>query len=254
MGFDIGLVKAMRSAEKVLVFTGAGISKESGLPTFRDLDGIWTKYDPMTFATLEGFISEPVLVWNNYRMRQIQISETLPNPGHYTIAAMEDYYPEFLLVTQNVDDLHERSGSTKMVKIHGDAFGVRCVDCSTKYRSNSLNLPDTFTAETLPRCSACNGICRPDIVWFGEYVNEDDINKAYDYANTCDMVIVVGTSGEVSRGYGLVQTTARRRKTVVEINPNETALTDYATYIVREASGTSLPRLWTQVTESQPNA
>ena len=247
MHFDTDLIDDLRNSQKTLVFTGAGISKESGLPTFRDLDGEWTKYDPMTFATLEGFLSDPVLVWNNYRMRQSQISAAEPNPGHEIIAAMETYYPEYLLVTQNVDDLHERAGSRKMVKIHGDAFSVKCVDCSKKYKSKDFEFPETFAYETLPRCSQCDGICRPDIVWFGEYVNESDISRAYDYANTCDIAIVVGTSGEVSRGYGLAQTVAERGKPVIEVNPNDTALTEYASYIIRQSSGSALPSLWEQV-------
>lgn len=243
MHFDTKMVDALRSAKKVLVFTGAGISKESGLPTFRDLDGEWTKYDPMTFATLKGFLSNPVLVWNNYRTRQKQIAATIPNPGHIALADFENYYGDYLLVTQNVDDLHERAGSHKLVKIHGDAFRVKCLDCGTKYRSDDIDLPEELIETNLPRCAKCNGLCRPDIVWFGEYVNEDDINKAYHYANTCDMAIVIGTSGEVSRGYGLVQSVARRYETVIEVNPQDTALTDYATYVIREKSGIALPQL-----------
>lgn len=250
MFFSPELISDMKSAKKVLVFTGAGVSKESGLPTFRDLDGVWTKYDPMTFATLEGFLAQPVLVWNNYRSRQMQISATQPNPGHKIIAAMESYYPDFLLVTQNVDDLHERAGSKNMVKIHGDAFSVRCTNCNTRYRSKDMNLPEEFTEETLPKCAKCGGLCRPDIVWFGEYVNEDDINRAYDYANTCDLIFVVGTSGEVSRGYGLAQTVSRRGAVVVEVNPNRGYLTDYAKHIVSFPAGQALPPLWEVVTAS----
>jgi len=167
MHFDPKLIEAMRNAKKVMAFTGAGASKESGLPTFRDLDdGVWRKYDPMTFATIEGFLANPVLVWNNYRSRQIQISQCQPNPGHKTLAAMEDYYPDFVVVTQNVDDLHERGGSKDVVHIHGDAFSIRCLDCSRCYSTRTLDLPVEFTEQTLPKCEACGATCRPDIVWF----------------------------------------------------------------------------------------
>ncbi len=249
MHFDPKLIEAMRNAKKVMAFTGAGASKESGLPTFRDLDdGVWRKYDPMTFATIEGFLANPVLVWNNYRSRQIQISQCQPNPGHQTLAAMEDYYPDFVVVTQNVDDLHERGGSKDVVHIHGDAFSIRCLDCSRCYSTRTLDLPVEFTEQTLPKCEACGATCRPDIVWFGEFVQEDRIGRAYDYANTGDLVLVVGTSGEVSRGYGLAQTAARRGAVVVEINPNPGALTQYATYVVSQPAGQALRALWQAAT------
>ncbi len=135
------LLSAFTGARRVFVFTGAGVSKESGLPTFREYDGLWKQYDPMTLATMEGFSRDPVAVWNMYRLRQRQIAEARPNPAHLTLARMEQHYTNFLLVTQNVDDLHERAGNVKMVKIHGDAWQMRCLDCEQVFDVREIRFP-----------------------------------------------------------------------------------------------------------------
>ncbi|MDH7600565.1 MAG: NAD-dependent deacylase [Armatimonadota bacterium] len=243
------LIEAMRSAKCVFVFTGAGASKESGLPTFREIDGEWTRHDPMTFATFEGFISNPVKVWNLYRLRQRQIASAQPNPAHTTIAEMEQYYPEFLLCTQNVDDLHERAGSRKIVKLHGDAWQMRCLDCGKIFDTRDFDLPDEFTEETLPKCPKCGGLCRPNIVWFGEYVPHEAMAAALDMVSRCDLMLIVGTSGEVSGGYGFAQQARANGATVVEINPSEGVLTRYAHFWVPEPAGLALPRIWKSVTD-----
>lgn len=245
------VVEIMYSARKALAFTGAGISRESGLPTYRDIDGDWSKYDPMTFATLDGFLSNPVLVWKYFRMRQKQIEDTTPNPGHVALAEYEKYYPDFLLFTQNVDNLHERAGSKNVIKIHGDAFSVKCLECNAKYKSKDLNLPMEFTDSNLPRCSICECLCRPDIVWFGEYIESDYLNTAYNYVESCDFAVSIGTSGEVSGGYGLMQAVFQRGKNVIEINPRPTALTNFCTHVIREPSGIVLPKLLKAVLDIQ---
>lgn len=242
-----GLIEAFAKAKRVFVFTGAGASKESGLPTFREIDGEWKHYDPMTFATLEGFLREPVLVWNMYHMRQRQISEAQPNPGHVIIAEMEQRYPHFLLATQNVDDLHERAGSKKMVKIHGDCWGMRCLECSEVYDTREFDFPDEFTTETLPNCPHCNTLCRPNIVWFGEYVPREAMNAAVESSTKCDLMLIVGTSGEVSSGYGFTEYALSNGATVVEINPTEGMLTRHAHIWVAEPAGVALPRIWSQI-------
>ena len=238
------LIEALARARRVMVFTGAGASKESGLPTFREIDGEWSKHDPMTFATLEGFLTHPVEVWNMYRMRQRQIAEAQPNPGHVTIAQMERHYPEFLLVTQNVDDLHERAGSQKIVKIHGDCWGMRCLECSTVRDTREFDLPDEFTSETLPKCPHCAALCRPNIVWFGEYVPHEAIMAASYAAASCDLMLIVGTSGEVSGGYGFTQYARSNGAVIVEVNPSEGHLTHHADFWIAEPAGVALPRIW----------
>lgn len=245
---DDQLLAALMAARRIFVFTGAGASKESGLPTFRETDGEWNKYDPMTFATLEGFNREPVRVWNMYRHRQKQIASAQPNPGHITLARMEEHYPEFLLATQNVDDLHERAGSKKMVKIHGDAWQMRCMSCAEVYDVREFDFPDEFTVDTLPKCPDCNALCRPNIVWFGEYVPQEPMTLAVNSASTCDIMLIVGTSGEVSGGYGFTNYARSAGAKIVEINPAEGHLTQHADFWVPEAAGVALPKIWQLVT------
>lgn len=242
------LLEALAEARRVFVFTGAGASKESGLPTFRDLDGEWRRYDPMTFATLDGFLGSPVAVWNLYRSRQKEIAKAQPNPGHIVIGRMERHYPEFLLATQNVDDLHERAGSTKLVKIHGDAWGMRCMDCERVYDVREFDLPDEFIEDTLPACPECAGLCRPNIVWFGEHVPREPMMAAISAAANCDLMLIVGTSGEVSGGYGFTEYALANNAKVIEINPAQGHLTRHAHFWIPEPSGQALPRLWRLLT------
>ncbi len=238
------LIELLKNARNVFIFTGAGVSKESGLPTFRDLDGEWTKYDPMTFATLDGFLSNPVMVWNMYRERLMQISAAQPNPAHIVIAQMEHYYPEFLLTTQNVDNLHERAGNKKMVKIHGDACRIRCVDCEETYPVSDYDFSEEFDEPKLPKCPDCGGLCRPDIVWFGEYVPQEAFAASINAAMTCDLMMIVGTSGEVSGGYGFAERALSHGAKIVEINPSEGALTHYAHFWIPQQAGVALPQIW----------
>ncbi len=248
-GTENQLIDALADAKRVFVFTGAGASKESGLPTFREIDGEWRKHDPMTFATFEGFKSNPVEVWNMYRLRQRQIAEAEPNPGHVTIARMEQYYPEFLLCTQNVDDLHERAGSRKVVKIHGDAWQMRCLDNEDVFDTRDFDLPDEFTEDTLPRCPECGSLCRPNIVWFGEYVPHEAMTASISAASSCDLMLIVGTSGEVSSGYGFAEYALANRAKIIEVNPSQGVLTRYATFWIPEPAGKALPRVWEMVTK-----
>jgi NAD-dependent deacetylase len=239
-----GLLHTLIQAKRVFVFTGAGASKESGLPTFRETDGEWKKHDPMTFATLEGFLHNPVAVWNMYRMRQRQIANAQPNPGHLTLAAMERHYPEFLLVTQNVDDLHERAGSDKVVKIHGDAWQMRCMERGDVFDCRDFDLADEFDEKTLPSCPRCGALCRPNIVWFGEFVPQEPMMKAISAAAGCELMLIVGTSGEVSNGYGFAEYALANGAKIIEVNPAQGALTRYANFWIPEPAGRALPRLW----------
>ncbi len=236
--------RALAGACRVFVFTGAGVSKESGLPTFREIDGEWKHYDPMTFATMEGFNRDPVLVWNMYRLRQKQIVEAKPNPAHLTLAAIESHYPSFLLATQNVDNLHERAGSTKIAKLHGDAGELRCLDCEAVLDASLFDLPDEFSTETLPKCTKCGSLCRPNIVWFGEMVPMEPMSAAATAASLCDLMIIVGTSGEVSGGYGFAEYARANRATIIEVNPHRGHLTRFADYWISQPAGEALPKLW----------
>ncbi len=204
----------------------------------------------MTLATLDGFLSNPLLVWNNYRIRLNQVSNVQPNPAHITLAEMERYYPEFLLATQNVDDLHERAGSRKMVKIHGSINQVRCTLCDEIFSADDYDMSKEFTSDTLPHCLDCGGLCRPNIVWFGEYVPQKPLMSAIESASKCDLMLVVGTSGEVSNGYGLAEHALANGAKIVEINPNEGFFTHYAHFWIPEPAGAALPRIWNIVKNS----
>ncbi len=246
MQFEEKTILAIANAKRVFVFTGAGISKESGLPTFRDLSGLWTKYDPMTLATPEAFQRDPVKVWSMYAERRKELLKAQPNPAHITLAEMEPNYDQFLICTQNVDDLHERAGSKNIAKIHGDLRHMRCVECSVKYDIHSETLPKEFTPDTLPKCNSCSGICRPDIVWFGEMLPPEPLEKSFLGAGSCDLMMIIGTSGEVSGGYGFTELAARVGAYILEINPNESHLSRLVSSAIRASSGEALPTLWSQ--------
>lgn len=242
------LIKVFKEAKRIFVFTGAGASKESGLPTFRDNEGLWKQYDPMTLATMEGFTHDPVMVWNMYRLRQCQITKAQPNPGHITLARMEQHYSDFLICSQNVDDLHERAGSQELVKLHGDAWQMRCLDSGHVFDVRDFEFPDEFDKENLPKCPECGALCRPNIVWFGEYVPHEAITRSIDAASHCDLMLIVGTSGEVSNGYGFAEYALVNGATVVDINPCEGGLTRYAHYWISQPAGEALPSIWELVT------
>lgn len=246
---DPRLADVFRCAKRVFVFTGAGISKESGLPTFRDADGLWKKYDPMTLATMEAFNRDPVAVWNIYLLRHRQIEQAQPNLAHIILAKMEEHYPDFLITTQNVDNLHERAGSRKLVKLHGDAGQMRCLDCGEVFNIDDFDLPDEFALETLPKCTTCDGLCRPNIVWFGEYVPEVPMMASINAAASCDLMLIIGTSGEVSGGYGFAEYAMENGATIIDINPTQSALTGCADFWISQPAGESMPVIWELITE-----
>ncbi|MBO7393739.1 MAG: NAD-dependent deacylase [Abditibacteriota bacterium] len=243
MNIPSSLADKIKSARNVFVFTGAGVSKESGLSTFRgDDDSIWNKYDPEINATPEGFYSNPALVWNFCRDINL-FTHAKPNPGHLALAQMESYYDTFTIVTQNVDCLHEQAGSTDVVKIHGTCDLIRCTKCGHRAPASNFDFTHEFTPDNLPKCEKCGALYRPDIVWFGEYLPEEAINRASAALQRCDLMYVIGTSGEVSGGYGFAQHAAAAGATVVEINPKRSSLTYFADYHLAGPSGEILPLL-----------
>ncbi|MBQ9357957.1 MAG: NAD-dependent protein deacylase [Abditibacteriota bacterium] len=240
-----GLVRAFRDAKKVFCFTGAGISKESGLPTYRDLDdGTWRRYDPMTFATYEGFVDNTPLVWNNYISRFRQIAAAEPNEGHRALGRMSGCYEDFYVCTQNVDDLHERGGLTDNIgHIHGSAANVRCIKCSARYPVTEELLCEEITEANIPRCPKCGGILRPDIVWFGETVPLDILERSARSAYTCDIFMIIGTSMEVSGGYGLLDYARRGHAVTVDVNPNGSQVSRECDYWLCGSAGAMLPAI-----------
>jgi NAD-dependent deacetylase len=230
------LIEKLAQARRVAVLTGAGISAESGIPTFRDaLTGLWANYDPQELATPEGFARNPKLVWEWYAERRKRIAGVAPNPGHVALAALEKLFEKFTLVTQNIDSLHQRAGSREVVELHGNIARVKC----SREHIVVSEFPET---ESPPRCH-CGAWLRPDVVWFGEMLPADALARAEEAAEHCEVFFSIGTSAEVYPAAELPLRALSAGATLVEINPERTALTRHAHFALRGASGTLLPKL-----------
>jgi NAD-dependent deacetylase len=234
--------QALRDARSVVVFTGAGVSAESGIPTFRDaLTGLWSRFDPMQLATAEAFERDPALVWGWYEWRRALVAKALPNPAHHAIAAMAKKVSRLTVVTQNVDDLHERAGSDP-VRLHGSLFAPRCFDCGSAAKPSA---PPEDRAERIepPACPQCGGRLRPGVVWFGEMLPEDALAAAFEAAGTCDVLLSVGTSSVVYPAADIPRVASRAGAVVIQVNPEPTPLDDMATFNLRGPAATVLPEL-----------
>ena len=232
------LVERLRSASTVVVLTGAGVSAESGVPTFRDAQtGLWAQYDPAQLATPEAFARDPELVWRWYLWRRELVAGAEPNPGHRALAELQDRVPSLLLVTQNVDSLHQRAGSRDVVELHGNLTRTRCASCSTVHEAE-VGLDDG-----VPRCSSCDGLLRPDVVWFGEMLPLQALERAATASRGCDLFLTVGTSALVYPAAGLPYEALTGGAVVVEVNPAPTPFSDRAHHSLRGPSGTALPAL-----------
>ncbi|HSO07412.1 MAG TPA: NAD-dependent deacylase [Pelomicrobium sp.] len=231
------LVAALRDARRVVVLTGAGVSAESGVPTFRDAQtGLWAKYDPHELATPEAFQRNPKLVWEWYAWRREMVGGVEPNPGHVALAELEFLVPDLVLVTQNVDGLHRRAGSRRVLELHGDITRVKCFDCDA---------PAARWADepVPPPCALCGGPLRPDVVWFGEMLPLRELEQAMEAARLADVFLSVGTSALVYPAAALPEVALQGGAVVVEINSAATALTPHCAHSLRGASGVVLPAL-----------
>jgi NAD-dependent deacetylase len=239
---------------RVVVLTGAGVSAESGIPTFRGKDGYWRNLDPAKLATPEAFVSDPQLVWEWYRERRQRIRSAQPNAAHEAIAKLVKHADGFLLVTQNVDDLHARAGipAEKMVQIHGDIFITRCARCNFSRRDYEHEHEKEDQDVDLPQCPECNALMRPGVVWFGEQLPWNELRRVETYLDhgACDVVIVAGTTATF--GY-IVDWTLRasRGGELIEVNPEETPLSHFATQLVREPAAIALPRIVDELTRDR---
>ncbi len=220
------------------MLTGAGVSAESGIPTFRDtMTGLWADYRPEDLATPRGFRRNPDLVWSWYRMRRLAVADARPNAGHQALAAMERLVPGFTLITQNVDGLHARAGSRDVVELHGNIGRVKCFACN--------RVAETFEdTDAVPRCRACGGMLRPDVVWFGELLPPRALERAQQAAAGCDVFLSIGTSNVVEPAASLPWIAARRGALVVVINmTDEGQQTGDRIRHLMGPSGEILPRL-----------
>lgn len=240
------LVQALRKARHVLVFTGAGVSAESGIPTFRDaMTGLWSRYDPAELATPEAYAGDPALVWGWYEWRRMKVLQASPNPAHHAIAALALKLPRLSLVTQNVDDLHERAGSTVLAHLHGQLDRPLCFECGlpTSHPPGIPDEPEGGRRLDPPRCHTCGGPIRPGVVWFGEPLPSGDWGRAMDATREADLVFSVGTSNLVYPAAEIPELAARLGATVVQVNPAATALDRIARHNLQGPAGMILPAL-----------
>jgi NAD-dependent deacetylase len=261
---------------RVLVLTGAGVSAESGIPTFRGKDGYWQNLDPTKLATPEAFAREPKLVWDWYRERRERIRNAQPNAAHEAIARLAQRADGFLLVTQNVDDLHARAGipAQRMVRIHGDIFATRCSRCDFSYGGSggSPEPPGACVAQptnrqlrsiaasserdlSVPTCPKCQALMRPGVVWFGEQLARNELERVENFLDggVCDVVIIAGTTATFGYIIDWALRGSRDGSELIEVNPEETPLSRFATWLVREPAAIALPRLVDELTASRPS-
>lgn len=226
----------------IAVLSGAGISAESGVPTFRDdRNGFWSKYDPYELSSTEGWQRHPERVWAWYLWRHHLVLGVEPNAGHRAVADWENL-TEVTVITQNVDDLHERAGSTRVHHLHGSLFEFRCDSCALRYDGPIPDMPEPELEATPPDCG-CGGLIRPDIVWFGENLPDGAWNAAVQAVREADLMVVVGTSGIVYPAAGLAELGITRGIPVIEVNPEKTPLSAQVTAVVRESASAALPTL-----------
>jgi len=225
------------AAGSVAVLTGAGISAESGVPTFRGPGGLWREYRPEDLATPEAFVRDPRLVWEWYEWRRQGMAKARPNAGHRALVELERRKNGFTLITQNIDGLHDLAGSRKLLKLHGDIWRMRCTNCGKKWKDRQAPLPE------LPPLCVCGALARPDIVWFGEPLPEGILRRAAHAVETADVLLVVGTSAVVYPAAGLIPLAKSRDRKVVEINPEATPFSEMVDYALRGPAGEILPGL-----------
>ena len=249
-----GLIESLRAARHVVVFTGAGVSAESGVPTFRDKQtGIWERFDPTQLATPSAFESDPSLVWGWYEWRRTAVARARPNAAHLAIAAMAGVVPRLTLITQNVDDLHERAGSTSVAHLHGRLAQPYCSGCQRPQvlRPGPPSLAPEGQRIEPPRCVDCGGRIRPGVVWFGEALPAAEWRVAVDAAGACDAFFCIGTSSLVQPAASLTALATRAGATTVQVNVNATEIDDQVTYNLRGPAGSILPGLVVEVWGSQ---
>ncbi len=227
-----------RGVVSVVVLTGAGISAESGVPTFRGEDGLWRQYRAEELATPEAFHRDPNLVWKWYDWRRGLIAGCEPNAGHRTLVEMEREWGDFTLITQNVDDLHQQAGSIRVLRLHGSIWQVRCTAENVVTENHEVPL-----GQTPPRCP-CGALLRPHVVWFGESLETAVLRQAYAAAEACDLMLVVGTSAVVHPAASLPAIAKRGGARLIELNLERTPLSPYADEVILGPAAEELPRLW----------
>ncbi|MEI1279327.1 NAD-dependent deacylase [Leptospira venezuelensis] len=239
MQFSHSLIDKFKNSKNILALTGAGISAESGVPTFRGKEGLWKKYRAEELATPQAFERDPKLVWEWYLWRMELISTKSPNPAHFALAELERKRSNFNLITQNVDGLHKKSGSEKIIEIHGSIFRNRCIRCNRTYDSDISKLKNSTD------CPNCKSLVRPDVLWFGESYDSDLLNRSISLAESSEIVFVIGSSGAVGIPVELARIAKENGGFVIEINIDPSGYSRYADLFLQGKAGEILPELIT---------
>jgi len=229
------VAQKLKDSRKIVFVTGAGISQESGIPTFRGKDGYWRKYDPMKLASIDAFYDDPKLVWEWYEDRRKNILSVKPNEGHFAISQMEEF-KDVVILTQNIDGLHQRSGSTNVLELHGSIIRIKCTVCDF-----IDNITENF--ESLPPKCKCGSMLRPDVVWFGESLPQDIWQSAIKEASVCDVMVIVGTSLVVSPANTLPVYAKQNGAILIEVNPEKTVMSNDMTLSIQATSVGVLPKM-----------
>ena len=229
------VAQKLKDSRKIVFVTGAGISQESGIPTFRGKDGYWRKYDPMKLASIDAFYDDPKLVWEWYEDRRKNILDVKPNEGHFAISQMEEF-KDVVVLTQNIDGLHQRSGSTNVLELHGSIIRIKCTVCDF-----TDNITENF--ESLPPKCKCGSMLRPDVVWFGEPLPQNIWQSAIKEASVCDVMVIVGTSLVVSPANTLPVYAKQNGAILIEVNPEKTVMSNDMTLSIQATSVGVLPKM-----------
>lgn len=248
MRFDPDLLDKLRGAHHIAVFTGAGVSAESGIPTFRDAQtGLWAQYRAEDLATPEAFRRDPVTVWKWYEWRRDLMRSVQPNPAHLAIATLQRLVAQVTVITQNVDGLHRMAGSTDVIELHGNIWNNFCFDC----KQPAAPLAEKF--EVPPHCAHCNGLLRPGVVWFGEALPSQAWHRAAEVSEQADVFFCIGTSSLVEPAASLPRYAQLSGRTVIQVNPEATMHDGFAQHVLRGKAGKILPELvhaaWPDATE-----
>jgi len=229
------VAQKLKGSKKIVFVTGAGISQESGIPTFRGKDGYWRRYDPMKLASIDAFYDDPKLVWEWYEDRRKNILSVKPNEGHFAISQMEEF-KDIVVLTQNIDGLHQRSGSTNVLELHGSIIRIKCTVCDF-----TDNITENF--ELLPPKCKCGSMLRPDVVWFGEPLPQNIWQSAIKEASVCDVMVIVGTSLVVSPANTLPVYAKQNGAILIEVNPEKTVMSNDMALSIQATSAEVLPKM-----------
>jgi len=234
------IVEILKNTKKLFILTGAGVSAESGIPTFRGKDGLWKNYSATDLATPEAFSRDPKLVWEWYRWRQEIILKANPNFAHYAIVDLEKYFSGFLLLTQNVDNLHQRAGSRNVLELHSNIFLTRCLEC------NKVDKIENAQFNPLPHCK-CGGLLRPDVVWFGESIPQEVWQESVKFLSSADTAIICGTSGVVWPAAAIPEIAGNYGVKTIEVNLESTPITPVVDVSILSPAGKILPEIVEQL-------